>query len=366
MADNYQASQLEGTFEFADINDLKQISSKIMPRGAFDYITGGAGTEWTLRQNTISFNQKGIVPRVMTGVENPILATSILGTQISRPIIMSPGAAQGLAHVTGDAGTARGVAAAGTIMTFSTFANKTFNEIAEAGEGAPQWFQAYFLQNRDFNKFLLDKAMAAGAKAIVITLDATVGGNREADVRNDFTFPIIMPNIQEFVQTENVNVGQLLSQTLRKISPSIINEVASYTNLPVIAKGIQSPEDALIAISHGVSAIWVSNHGGRQLDGGPASFDVLKSIADAVGVRVPIIFDSGVRRGQHVFKAIASGADIVGICRPVYYGLNIGGWQGVQEVFDHITYELWLDMQLTGCKTVEDIKNAELVTNRCL
>lgn len=365
MSDNYQASQLEGSFEFADINDLTKISSNIIPRGAFDYIASGAGDEWTLIQNTKSFDYKGIVPRVMTGVENPRLETEILGEKISLPIIMCPAAAQGLAHETADVGTARGVSESGTIMTYSTFANKTFEEISMASTGMPQWCQAYFSQNWDFNRYILDRAMSAGAKAIVITMDTTISGNREADIKNNFSFPLSMPNIEDFVQTEGVSVGQLLSSTLRKITPDIIEAVSSYTNLPVIAKGIQHPEDALLAISHGASAVWVSNHGGRQLEGAPPSFEVLNSIAKAVNRRVPIIFDSGIRRGQHVFKAIASGADIVGLGRPIYYGLNIGGWQGVKSVFDHIRMELFIAMQLAGCQTVDDIKRAVLVENRC-
>jgi lactate oxidase len=365
MSDNYQASQLEGPIEIVDIDDLAIRASAVIPKGAFDYIAGGAGDEWTLIQNTKSFNHKGIVPRVMTGVENPVLKTKILGINIDTPLIMSPGAAQGLAHETADEGTARGVSASGTIMTVSTFANKTFKEVQIAGGGSPQWFQIYLSKNQDFNKHILDSAMEAGAKAIVLTLDATVSGNREADIRNDFTFPLTMPNIEGYVQAEGMSIEELLSDTLRKIKPSIIRKVAAYTKLPVIVKGIQAPEDALTAISHGASAIWVSNHGGRQLEGAPASFDVLESIAEAVNKKVPVIFDSGVRRGQHVFKAIASGADIVGLCRPVYYGLALGGWEGVKSVFDHINYELRIAMQLTGCKTVKDIQRAKLVTNRC-
>lgn len=145
------------------------------------------------------------------------------------------------------------------------------------------------------------------------------------------------------------------------MTPEDIKKIKDLTNLPVIVKGIQSPEDAEVAISAGADGIWVSNHGGRQLDGGPASFEVLPKVAEVVNKRVPVIFDSGVRRGEHVFKALASGADLVAIGRPVIYGLNLGGAQGVTSVFDHLNKELSITMQLAGTRTVNEIKNTKLL-----
>lgn len=215
----------------------------------------------------------------------------------------------------------------------------------------------------DFNFYLLDKAKACGVKAIILTADATVGGNREADVVNDFKFPLPMANLERFGQGRGQGIGEIYGNALQKMGPKAVEKVAAHSGLPVIVKGIQSPEDALLAMGAGAAAVYVSNHGGRQLDGGPASFSVLPAIARAVAGRVPIIFDSGIRRGQHVFKAIASGADVVAINRPVLYALALGGSKGVVSVFRHLHKELAMVMQLAGTRNVAEIKKALLLSN---
>ena len=185
-------------------------------------------------------------------------------------------------------------------------------------------------------------------------------------MRNDFKFPLDLPNVP---RSGGQGIGAIFATAKNDLTPYDIMRVKSMTRLPVIVKGIQHPDDAEIAIATGADAIWVSNHGGRQLDGAPAAFEVLPEIAARVNKRVPIIFDSGIRRGQHVFKAIASGADIVAIGRPVIYGLALGGWRGVESVFEYLQADLQRVMWLAGAQTVEDIKNIELrpscVTVRC-
>ena len=217
-------------------------------------------------------------------------------------------AAQGLAHEAGELATARGMAQVGSIFSLSTYGNKTIGDVSRASEGNPFFFQLYMSKNNKFNEFILSEAVKHGAKAIILTVDSPVGGYREDDIKNNFQFPLGFANLE----------------------------------------------------------IWVSNHGGRQLDSGPSSFDVLPSIAKVVNKRVPIIFDSGVRRGSHVFKAIASGADIVAIGRPVLYGLNLGGAQGVASVVEQLNKELVINMMLGGTKDIEQVKKTKLLTLRDL
>ena len=324
----------------------------------------------TLQRNVTAFDNVDIYPRVMTGVVEPIISTSILGIDISLPVIAAPAAAHGLAHVSAEAGTARGVAVAGTIMSVSNYASSTLAEIAKAGKGAPQWFQLYLSKDDDFNRNLVRQAEDLGYRAIILTLDAPVGGNRVADARNDFKFPLPLPNVAPSSgKTQGRGIGKIFAASQNKLTPYDVVRVKAMTKLPVIVKGIQHPDDAEIAILAGADAIWVSNHGGRQLDGAPASFDVLADVAKRVNKRVPIIFDSGIRRGQHIFKAIASGADVVAIGRPVIYGLALGGWRGVVSVFDYLKKDLSRIMILAGTQTVDDIKNVDLhhqyLTVRC-
>lgn len=357
----YRASTREADIVIFDIDDLEQQAAQIIPRGGMDYIRGGAETENTMRRNVTAFDAVDIYPRVLTGVNEPDIHTSVLGIDISLPVIVAPAAAHGLAHVSAEAGSARGAAIAGTIMSVSTYASSTLDEVAAAGKGAPQWFQLYLSKDEAANRKLIQRAQDLGYKAIILTVDAPIGGNRIADARNDFKFPLPLPNVpKQSGATRGQGIGKIFAAAKNELSPYDIMWVKSVTDLPVIVKGIQHPDDAELAILAGADAIWVSNHGGRQLDGAPASFEVLPEIAARVNKRVPIIFDSGVRRGQHIFKAIASGADVVAIGRPVIYGLALGGWRGVVSVLDYLKQDLRRVMWLAGTQNVEEIKQVDL------
>ena len=359
--DGYQASRRNTEIVIYDIDDLENQVAQILPKGGFDYISGGAETENVMRRNVAAFDAVDIYPRVLTGVDTPDVRTSILGTNIALPVIAAPAAAHGLAHVSAEAGTARGVAAAGTIMSVSNYASSTLADIAAAGDGAPQWFQLYLSKDDAFNRKIVKQAEDLGFSAIILTVDAPVGGRRVRDARNDFKFPLELPNVaKKSGKTKGRGIGKIFAAAQNDLSPYDIMRVKSMTRLPVIVKGIQHPDDADLAINAGADAIWVSNHGGRQLDGAPASFEVLAEVASRVNKRVPIIFDSGIRRGQHIFKAIASGADVVAIGRPVIYGLALGGWRGVLSVFDYLKQDLQRVMWLAGTQTVDEIKNTPL------
>ena len=357
----YIASTRDTDVEIVDIDDLEDLAEQVIPSGGFGYIYGGAETEFTMARNESAFDCVDIVPRVLTGVVEPDITTSILGIDISLPVIAAPAAAHGLAHVSAEAGSARGVAASGTIMSVSTYSSSTLQEIADAGQGAPQWFQLYLSKDKDHNRNIVKQAEDLGYRAIILTVDAPVGGNRFRDKYNDFKFPLELPNVaKKSIKTKGQGINKIFSAAQNELTPYDIMYVKSLTKLPVIVKGIQHPDDAETAILAGADAIWVSNHGGRQLDGAPASFEVLSDIAKRVNKRVPIIFDSGIRRGQHVFKALASGADVVAIGRPVIYGLALGGWRGVVSVFNYLKDDLRRVMILAGTENIDDIKNTKL------
>lgn len=362
VVNGYEQSDAEKKLDILNLPSLEGEAKKIIPTGGFGYIVGGSEDEWTLAENTKAFNHAQIVPKALSNIDSPDLSTNFLGIDLKTPVMMAPTAAQGLAHSQGEKDTARGLAAVGGLMAQSTYSSTSIADTAAAGNGAPQLFQLYMSKDGDFNKSLLDEAKKAGVKGIILTVDATVDGYREEDIINNFQFPIPMPNLEKYSEGDGKGkgIGEIYASAAQKINEDDVRRIAEYTDLPVIVKGIQSPEDALRAIGAGAAAIYVSNHGGRQLNGGPASFDVLPAIAKAVNKQVPIIFDSGIRRGSHVFKALAAGADLVAFGRPVIYGLALGGAQGVQSVFEQIDHELEIIMQLAGTKTIEDVKHAPL------
>ncbi|MBV7391531.1 lactate oxidase [Enterococcus alishanensis] len=361
----YITSNEEHPIDIVNIQSLEGRVKAQMDKGAFGYISGGSEDEITLRENTSAFNKKKIVPRVLQGIEKPDLSTQLFGIDLKSPIIEAPSAAQGLSHSKGEVATAIGTAEAGSIFTISTYATTLIGDAVV--KNAPQFLQLYLSKDEGFNQYILEEAVKAGVKAIVLTADSTLGGYREADIVNQFQFPIPMKNLAAYSEKdgrgdgEGKGIAEIYAAAKQAIAPDDIQKVKDLTGLPVIVKGVQSPEDAVVAISAGADGIWVSNHGGRQLDGGPASFEVLPAIASAVAKRVPIIFDSGIRRGEHIFKALASGADVVAIGRPIIYGLNLGGSAGVKSVFDHFNKELTITMQLGGARNIEDVKNTSLL-----
>ena len=329
---SYKTSNAEGPVDFINTYDLEPMAQQVIPKASFGYIASGAEDTFTLRENIRAFNHKLIVPRTLCDVENPSTEIEFDGEKLSSPIIMAPVAAHKLANEQGEVATARGVHEFGSLYTTSSYSTVDLPEISQALQGTPHWFQFYFSKDDGINRHIMDRVKAEGYKAIVLTADATVGGNREVDKRNGFVFPVGMP-------------------------------IAEYSGLPVYVKGPQCREDVERSLDAGASGIWVTNHGGRQIDGGPAAFDSLQEVAEAVNKRVPIVFDSGVRRGQHVFKALASGADLVAIGRPVIYGLALGGSVGVRQVFEHLNDELKTVMQLSGTQTIEDVKRFKLRHN---
>ncbi|HIE4215439.1 TPA: lactate oxidase [Proteus mirabilis] len=373
QAAEYKASTAEHPIKIVNLDALENQVKENMDKGAFGYIRGGAEDENNLRSNTNAFNKKYIMPRALQGIEfsDLNLKTEFLGIKLDTPIIQAPMAAQGLAHQQGEVATAKGMAKAGSIFSLSTYGNKTIKEVAQAQPGYPFFFQLYMSKNDAFNQYILSQAKQYGAKGIILTVDSPVGGYREDDIKNSFQFPLGFANLEAFAKISDdksktgkgSGISEIYAQAKQAFTPADIQYVKKMSGLPVIVKGIGKPEDADTAIKAGADAIWVSNHGGRQLDSAPATIDMLPAIAKVVNKRVPIVFDSGVRRGSHVFKALASGADVVAVGRPILYGLNLGGAEGVNSVIQQLNKELRINMMLGGARNVKEIQATQLYTD---
>lgn len=348
--------------DMINVDELEERAKKVMPEGAYYYIASGSENEWTWRANTSAFNHYQIVPRALTGMDNPSTETEFMGMKLKTPIMISPIACHGIAHKDAEVATQEGAAAAGALFSSSTYANKSVEDIAAAAPDAPRFFQLYLSKDWDFNKMVFEAINKAGYKGIFLTVDALVSGYREANLRTKFTYPVPLDFFTRYLggKGEGQSVAQMYASSAQNISPADVERIKKESGLPVFIKGVMCAEDAYKALGAGADGIYVTNHGGREVDGAPATIDVLPEIAKAENHRVPIIFDSGVRRGSHVFKALAMGADLVGIGRPYLYGLALGGAKGVESVIDQLDDELKIDMQLTGCKTIDDVKHAKI------
>jgi isopentenyl diphosphate isomerase/L-lactate dehydrogenase-like FMN-dependent dehydrogenase len=340
----YPAPSGERALKIANLNDLEQEASKVIPPGAFAYISAGADNQWTLHENRRAFDRHQMRPHYLVGKDAPDLRTTLLGAQLSLPIITAPMGAHGLAHVSAEEGTAHGTGEAGTLMTVSTAANKPIEAIAAATRG-PKWFQLYLHDDRGPSRELLQRAKAAGYTAVVFAIDAFAPGSSDEATRLGFSFPPSLPLVNSKTPFFK-----------NSLSWDDVTFIQQTTDLPLIFKGVLTPDIAVQAVERGIAGIQVSNHGGRQLDGVPAALDALPAIVEAVQGRVPIIMDSGIRRGTDVFKAIALGANAVALGRPVLYGLALGGSAGVKSVYDRIRDELARTMTIAGTASVREIQ----------
>jgi 4-hydroxymandelate oxidase len=316
----------------------------------WDFFAGGAGEERTLRDNEAAFDRHRIVPRVLRGTGERDLRTTLLGTELSLPVVLGPTAFHRLAHPSGEAGTAEAAAAAGTVMVVSMAATQPIEQIAESG--AILWFQLYPQPDAEFQAHVLRRAERAGVRALVVTVDSPVFGRRERDRRNGFT------DLPPGLACENMRDATGARRDIAmdaELSWDTIDRLRDQTALPIVLKGVLHPADARLAVDHGVAALLVSNHGGRQLDGAIASVDALPAIAAAVEGRVPVLLDGGVRRGTDILVALALGAAAVAIGRPVVWGLAVGGPAGVREVLERLRSELDHVLALAGAKRPADL-----------
>lgn len=326
-----------------NLRELESRAEAVLPRGPFDYIAGGAGDEWTKAENEAAFKRMTIVPRFL-GDHRPVdTTTSLLGTKVSCPIFVCPMGGQGLAHSSAEVGTAKGAAEEGALMTVSAMSTLPLEVIASASAG-PKWFHYYVPEDRGQGRELLQRAKAAGYRAVIFGVDSSVGPNRERNVRNNF-------------DVSREPVGNFTGPYRLKLDLGWddIAFVQKESGLPVVLKGVMSEVIASRAVASGLAGIQISNHGGRALDDSPATITVLPRLAAAVDGRGLVLLDGGVRRGQDVFKALALGADAVGIGRPVLYGLALGGAAGVRAVLAHLKLELEFTLRSCATPTLSDI-----------
>lgn len=353
-AARYQAGTAERKLDIINLYDLEEDARKLIPKPQFGYISSGSGDEWTLRENVRAFDDVQILPHYLAGVDQPDISTTLLGSKVDTPIFIPPMAAHGLAHVNAEKDTAKGAADAGALFTAQTLANVSLADIGKASKG-PKWFQLYYTKDQGVNRELIRQAKAMGATAIVFTVDLEWAGNREADRRNGFVFPSDLPFPNVPGAPKGATLAELFTVFTRNLTFEDLEFIARESGLPVVVKGIQSADNAREAIARGAAAIQVSNHGGRQLDTVPAAITSLPIVVEAVQGKVPVYLDGGIRRGVHVFKALAMGADAVAVGRPVLYGLALGGAAGVTSVLETLKTELRLAMKLAGTAKISDI-----------
>ena len=350
---------------FTNLLELEERAREAVDPPAFDYIAGGAEDEVSLGRNRKAFDRWALRPRVLVDVARRDLTTTVLGAQVSMPVLVAPTAFHRLVHEEGEVATARGAEAAGTLMVVSTLATRSLEEVAAAGE-APRWFQLYVYKDRTLTEDLVRRAEAAGYGALVVTVDTPQGGRRERDERNAFTLPpgvrlanfasggaAHLPTVEEGTSGLAAYWGEMLDPSL---TWDVVDWLRDRTPLPLVLKGIMTGEDATEAVERGVDGVVVSNHGGRQLDHTLGTLDVLPEVVDAVAGRAEVFVDGGVRRGTDVLKALALGARAVLVGRPVLWGLALGGAEGVRAVLDHLRRELDLSLALAGNPSVADIR----------
>jgi isopentenyl diphosphate isomerase/L-lactate dehydrogenase-like FMN-dependent dehydrogenase len=345
---------------FLTLSDLEEVASKKADKSAWAYIQGGAGEEWTLRANREAFHRWTLRPRVLVDVENLEFGTTLLGSKVSAPFYVSPTASQGLVCRDAEAATARAASNANILAGFSTLSSISLEKIAKAAPTGPRWFQLYLQPDFAITEQLVKRAERADYKAIMLTVDMPVAGTRDSETREGSPLAssivlgngrdVVRPLRSPAVEGDRAHIRREASNTW-----DIVDRLHETTRLPLILKGILTPEDARRAVAHGAKGIVVSNHGGRQLDGAPASLDALPSLVDEVKSEIDIYLDGGIRRGSDIVTALALGAKAVGIGRPVLWALAAGGEAGVSKLLSLLKTDLATVMALTGRRKLSDL-----------
>lgn len=343
--------------------DLEAEAIARLPAPTRDYYRGGACDEITLRENRAAYERIALHYRVLRDVSERDLSATVLGAPVRLPVLIAPTAFHRLAHPDGELATARAARSAGTLPILSTLSTTAMEDFAREVQGA-WWFQLYVYRDRGVTRELMQRAVNAGCRALVVTVDAAVGGLRERDVHNRFALPddLAMCNLLPAGQTHaklEASMGGVSGYLTKLIDPALtwrdLEALARDARVPIVVKGLVRADDAVRAHEHGASGIVVSNHGGRQLDTSPVPIEVLERIATAVDRRLEVYVDGGVRRGTDVLKALALGARAVLIGRPVLWGLACAGEAGVARVLEILRNELDVAMALSGCRTVAEI-----------
>ena len=377
---------LEDNFNF---EDFRRVAKKKLPAPIFHYIDGGSDDEVTLKRNTDSFSKCDLVPNILASVGEPDLSTKVLGSKIDMPLFLSPVAMQRLFHHEGDKASARAAEKFGTFYSMSTMATSSIEEIANTASG-PKMFQIYIHKTQGLTDNLIDRCKSSGFNAMCLTVDTIVAGNRERDHKWGFTTPpkltlkslmsfathpmwtinylthekFQLPNVSQFVKKSSSIAKGVMEYINEQYDPAMSWKDAEYCikkwGGPFALKGVMSVEDAKRAIDIGASAIMLSNHGGRQLDGSRAPFDQLEKIVDAVGGKIEIIVDGGIRRGTHVLKALSLGATACSFGKGFLFALSAGGQKGVEIMLQRMKEELRRDMILLGKTNIGELSKENL------
>lgn len=352
-----------------DPGELEQRARERLDPAAYDFYAGGADDERTLAENPVAWRRWRLKPRVLRDVSQVDTTVSVCGTSVPTPVWVAPVAAHRMAHDEGEPATARGAAAAGSLMIASTVATVSLEDVAAAAGEAPCWFQLYVRRDRTHAERMIERAAAAGYRAIVFTVDLPVLGRRRRDERHETT-PMERLSLPNFDRAGQPG-GWLAALAGEELDPSLdfadladLAEQARQAGLPLLVKGVLRGDDAAACVDAGAAGIVVSNHGGRQLDDAVAGADALGDVVESVGSRVPVLVDGGLRAGSDVVKALALGASAVLVGRPVIWALATGGSEGVAALLDELTADTARAMALCGARSVEELDPSAVVRAR--
>jgi 4-hydroxymandelate oxidase len=348
--------------DFLNLHELEERARGTLSEAVYDYYAGGADDEITVADNVLAWRRLRLRYRVLRGIREADVSVTLFGQKLDLPVLVAPTALQALAHPDGERATAEAVAERGSLQILSTLSTVAMEEAAGAS-GGRTWFQLYLYRDRSINERLVERAQAAGCRAIVLTVDAPALGKRERDHKHRLHLPEGMrlanlhPQEAELPRVENGS--SITAYAAAMFKPDLgwddLAWLTEFSSLPVLVKGVVHPRDAALAVERGAAGVIVSNHGGRQLDTSPATAEVLAEIVATVRGRVPVIVDGGIRRGTDVVKALALGAQAVAVGRPVLWGLALGGREGVSAVLARLGAEIELAMKLCGCRRLADI-----------
>ncbi len=356
------ADDLQALAEAVNLAEIEALGRARLDRNALEYYASGANDGHTLRANREDFARLHLRPRMLVDVSHIDTSAEVLGLPLDFPVGIAPSAFHGLAHADAERATARAAAAASSVMTLSTFSNTPIEEVGQAAAGR-LWFQLYLLRDRELSRAVIARAEASGARALVFTVDAPYLGRREANERHHFALPphLSAPNVvsrAELARVETDTGSQLTNYFQNLVDKAFtwndLGWLRAQTTLPIVLKGILTAEDAELAVQHGCH-VWVSNHGGRQLDTAVSAVAALPEVADAVAGRAEVYLDGGVTRGTDVLKAVALGARAVFLGRAALWGLAAGGEAGVRRTLDLLRAEVRLALALSGKQNLRQV-----------
>jgi lactate 2-monooxygenase len=359
----------------ASLLSLERKAKEVLDPGAYDYVAGGAGGERTMAANLAAFDKWEIVPRMLCDVSQRDLSVEVLGARLPAPLLLAPVGVQSIVHGDAEVASGRAAASVGVPFTLSTLSSRSIEEVAQAMGAGSRWFQLYWGKDPELTASMLQRAEKAGYSALVVTLDTQILGWRERDLErqylpfllgkglaNYFSDPVFCSRLKQSPQADGMAAVQLWGQVFSNtaLTWKDLAWLRQQTRMPILLKGILHPDDARHAVDAGVSGVIVSNHGGRQVDGSIGALDALPGVAEVIGGTMPVLFDSGIRRGADAIKALALGARAVLLGRPYIWGLSVAGEAGARDVLLNFLADLDITMGLSGCRACRELDRSML------